>query len=500
MRAVVLFLFLVCSNLGPDQAWAAPNEGVLFKTAMQAYQKNDFNTCVSNLTALLRLQPKKGLYWFNIGNCFSMSGAYDKAVASYDKVVQLQSPLTPAAKLYKAKALLKMGQTEGARKALAEMQSESLPPGLRADYALELYQQEMYAQAEAQVRQMPRPLDSKTQLLLGMILMKENKNSEAEKVLKSVAAATDLPATDKASARDLVAALKPLEASAKTYGLFLDLAAGTTTNAYLEGRSYAPVSSPLVRAGIGASYRFYQSPSWQQKVSYLFDYENPTNAPELNTQNHSLQVPLVYQNRLFEFGLVPFTQAEIWNGTFAAQKTGALVRTATLGSAWGGGFDLEVYSQRGTNDTYSYLTGSSYSVRPFFSYGAGLWTLQIYWLLGSDGTQDIVYSDGSRLPLQHNYQGPGLRGLWRLTSSSSLLAQMLYLERNYTNNALPGDKHRQDHELSASLKYVYGFSQGWVAYLLAEYNPNKSTLGSDDVRDKNYDNTNLLAGLGWDVF
>lgn len=500
MRAVVLFLILVCLSLSHLQAWAAPNEGALFKTAMQAYQQNDFNTCVKDFTALLRLQPKKGLYWFNIGNCFFMAGDHAQAVASYDKVVQLRSPLASAAKLYKAKALLKMNQTEGSRKLLAELQSESLPAGLRADFALELYQQEMYAQAERQVKQMPQPLDSKTQLLLGMILMKENKNSEAEKVLKNAAAAADLPEADKASARDLAATLKASDTSTRTYSLFLDLAAGTTNNAYLEGRSYAPVSSPLMRAGIGASYRFYQSPSWQQKVSYLFDYENPTNAPELNTQNHSLQVPLVYQNRLFEFGLVPFTQVEIWNGTFAAQKTGVLVRTATLGSASGGGFDLEVFSQRGTSDTYSYLTGSSYSVRPFFSYGAGIWTLQVYWLLGSDGTQDIVYSDGSRLPLQHNYQGPGLRGLWRLTSSSSLLAQMLYLERNYKNNALPEDKHRQDHELNASLKYVYGLSQGWVAYLLAEYNPNKSTLGSDDVRDKNYDNTNLLAGFGWDVF
>ncbi len=500
MRAVVLILILVCANPGTGLVWAASNEGVLLRAALQAYQKNDFGACVKDFTKLLRLQPQKGLYWFNLGNCFSMSGAYGNAVSSYEKVVQLRSPLAPAAKLYKAKALLKMNQTERARKLLAELQSQPLPPGLRADFALELYRQGMYAPAEAQVRQMPQPLDSTTQLLLGMILMKENKNSEAEKALKSAAAAADLSAADQISVRELVATLKASDISARPYGLFLDLAAGATTNVFLEGRSYAPVSSPLVRGEIGANYRLYQSPSFQQRVSYLFGYENATNAPELNTQNHSLQIPLVYKNQLFEFGLVPFIQAEIWNGTFAAQKTGALVRTATLGSVWGGGFDLEVYTQRGTNDTYSYLTGSSYSVRPFFSYGASLWTLQVYWLLGSDGTQDIVYSDGSRLPLQHSFQGPGLRGLWRPTLSSSLLAQLLYLERNYKNNALPEDKHRRDHELSASLKYVYGISQGWAVYMLAEYNPNNSTLGSDDVRDKNYENTNFLAGLGWDVF
>lgn len=494
-------LIAMISLLFWTSVFAASNEEVLLKSALQAYQSNDLNQCVKGFYSLTQIQPQKGLYWFNLGNCLFLGGQPAKASSAYEKVIKLQSPLAPAAMLYQARAQAKLGNKDKARELLVDLQNKKLPPGLRSELALECYEQGLYAETENQLEQIPPPLDGKAQMLLALSLMKQNKNAEAEKALKSLSAATDLSVTDRTSARDLLLSLKTPAAIEKTYGLFLDVAYGTTSNAYLEGRSFEPVSSPLLRASLGAHYRYYQSSAWSQKISYVLDYENPTSAPELNTQTHTVQIPVAYFQQLKEFTVTPYLAAQLWDGSMAYQKTGAHIRAAfSPATGWGGGCDLDLSSQKGANESLSYLSGSSYAVRPFVGLTQGAWSLQLSWLIGSDGTQDIVYSDGSRLPLQHTYQGPGLRAAWRATAASSLALQVLSLERSYKNNSLPEDKHRQDQEINASLKYTYGFSRGWAAYGLVEYNPNKSTLGSDDVRDKNYDYTNALAGIAWDVF
>lgn len=479
---------------------AANNEAAYLQKSMQAYQNNDLNGCVKGFFALTKIQPKKGLYWFNLGNCLFMGGLHAKSTIAYEKVVKLQSPLAPAAKLYQARAFIKLGNQDKAREILLGLRNANLPPGLRGEVALECYELGLYAETEAHLQQTPQPLDSKTQLLLGLSQLKQNKNAEAEKTLKGVSGASDLSVADRTSVHDLLASLKGPSTLEKDFGLYLDLAYGTTTNAYLEGRSYAPVSSPLVRTSVGTYYRYFQGPAWSQRVAYFLDYENPTSAPELSTQTHILQLPISYQSKPWDFAMTPYMATQLWNSSMAYQKTGALFRSSMTSASWAGGVDLDVSSQKGSGDSHSYLSGTSYSLRPYASFTQGSWTLQFSWVMGSDGIQDIVYADGSRLPLQHTYMGPGFRAFWRMTTASSFAFQMLRLERSYKNNSLPEDKHRQDQETSASLKYTYGFGRGWVVYGLVEYNPNKSTLGSDDVRDKNYDSTNALAGVGWDVF
>lgn len=493
---ILIFLF---ADFCWAQVAANRNEEVLFQKSMQLYQKNDLVGCTKGFSQLLRMNRRKALYWFNLGNCFSMSGQYAKAQSCYSNVVKLKSPLSPAAKLYRAQALSKLGRTEEAQDLLRELKNQTLPPALKAEVAMALYQQGMYVEAEEQMKQDLQAADSKTQLLLGLTLMKQNKNQEAEKVLQPLSASTGLSESDRTLVAELLETLKTFTAE-KPYWFFIDLAYGSTTNAYLDGRSLAPVSSPLLRASVGTGYQFSKSPAWSSRVSYVFDYESPTNVPDLKTQTHSFQVPTVYQNRKVELGFVPYAQAQIWGSTMASHKYGGLVRSATLGNGLGGGCDVDMSSQKGANDNYAYLTGTSYSVRPFVSWTRRSLMGQLYWFMGSDGTQDIIYSDGSRLPLQNNYQGPGVRLLWKTSASSSLLLQAHYLERNFKNNSLPEDKHRKDQELISSIKYVYAFSRNWMAYALAEYIPNKSTLGSEDVRDKNYDNLNLLAGVAWDVF
>lgn len=501
----IFVIIFILFPMAPCQA--SQGESALLKSAMQFYSSGNYPSCARSFLRLARYNPTKALYWFNLGNCLFMAGSYNQARLAYGKVIKLKSPLSPAAMLYQGKALKKMGRGEEAKKILEGLVLLNPPEGILAEArqelestALVLYQQGKYAEAEAQIRAEPERHGTSS-LLLGMVLMKQNKNAEAEEALKAAALSPDLSAADRGVAKGLLLQLKAPSVAEKAYWVFLDGAYGSTSNAYLEGRSYSPVSSPLFRVSAGGGYRVFQSRTWTQKISYIFDYEDPTQAPELKTQTHSLQLPSVFNIGLYEFGFVPYLQEQLWDGSPVTQKTGALFRNTFLfSSSFNGGCDIEVFSQKALREETSYLAGSSYSARPFTGFSKGAWIAQIYWLLGSDGTQDIIYSDGSRLPLQNTYQGPGAKVSWRATTDFSLLFQMVYLERSYKNNSLPEDKVRKDHELNSSLKLVYSMTKNWVAYAMAEYNPNKSTLGDSDVRDKNYDNFNMLAGVGGDLF
>lgn len=512
MRPVTAVLTAISFFIPAGMCFAQPKESAAYISGMHLYVQGNFQGCVKDLTQAVKASPQKALYWFNLGNCLFMSGDYGKAQYSFKKVRELASPLAPAAMLYQAKALKQRHREAEARQVLQELLRQQPPQGISAEAnadleslgaantALNLYQQGKYTESETELKKSGADSQSNSQLLLGLTLIKQDKNSEAEQVLKPLLQGPSLSATDQAVVRDLLLQLKNPGLLERPYWLFADFAYGTTSNAYLEGRSYSPISSPLVRASVGGGYRFYHGAHWSQKISYVFDYEDPTKATELLTQTHSLQLPLVFQSSGIELGFVPYVQEQIWDQSPAFRKVGALARSSFRGDKIGGGFDVEVYSQTALSDENSYLSGTSYSVKPFVSFGGASWSSQVYWLLGTDGTHDIVYIDGSRLPLQHSFQGPGGRLLWRFTSNISMLLQILYVERNYKNNSLPEDKHRDDHETISSVKVAYGLAPNWVVYALAEYNPNTSTLGADDVRDKNYNNLNVLAGVGWDVF
>lgn len=478
---------------------AATPEEMAFQAAMKRYSANDFAACSQGFLRLVRAYPTKSLYWFNLGNCLYMNKDYARAHTAYSKVVALHGPLLPAGMLYQAKALKMLGRVDEAQKILENLLQKKIPRGLQAEArldleslgALRLYQQGSYAEAEAELRR-EQNLSGSGQLLLGLSLVRQGKNSEAEFVLEKTMRAPDLSVEDRAIAQGLLRQIKLEPTKSKDLWFFADIAYGQTSNAYLEGRSYEPVPSPLLRASAGGGYK---------RFAYLFDYEEFAKVPELKTQTHSLQWPLSYRHRSYEFSFMPYLQGQIWGSTPVLFKTGGLFRNAILltsSSSLGG--DLEAISQNSLSEGSSYLSGSSYSARLFYGFTKRTWSSQLFWLLGIDGTQDIDYADGSRLPMQHTYQGPGARVTWSMNKATTLFFQLAYLERRYKNNSLPADKPRNDQELNSLLKISYAFSKGWAVYVLAEYNPNKSTLAETDVRDKNYENLNMLAGLGGELF
>lgn len=447
LLSVLIVLFLVIQSLIPSLSGALENEKDIFKKSMELYEAGDFVGSSRILVVLIRKNPRKSLYWFNLGNCAYMVNKYGMAVRYYQKVVSLRGGLSTAGKLYQAKALRMLGKNEQASLLLQDLIAERPTPGiLRAatdDLASLRVQEGIDRQGASNFYQ-------------------ERKN--------------------------------------RPHWVFFDSSYGSTNNAYLEGKSVAPISSPLVKASIGTGYHFNREQSWSEKIAYILSYENPQNASELQTVLHTLEAPLILRKPNYEMNLIPYFQQQIWNNISVGQKLGAALKNSYGDDDFELGLDIDGFSQKSTHANHAYLNGSSYSFRPYFGIWGDSSYVQIYGLSGVDGSQDITYSDGSRLPLQHTYQGLGLRNMWRISTKASFYFHIAYVQKVYTNPALPENKQRADDETSASLKIAYMIFKKFFIYGTGDYISNKSALVLGDVRDKNYDVSTISVGFSWDAF
>lgn len=499
-----IFIFtLVSSN--PARAVFPNTDADAFKKSLELYSKNNFSGSIKILIQLLRRQPKNSLYWFNLGNSYFMARSYKYAAVSFEKVISLQSPLSPAAKLYKAKALDKLGQQAEARVMLEQVLHENPPAGIAQEAKKDLeaillasYKHEKYAETEKALREMGPDLSPEGRMLLGMSLAKQNKNSQAERVFKGLASGSGGNGENQALARSL---LENLSEEVTPYWVYVDFAYGSADNVFMDGRSLTPLTSPLVRAQLEAGYHFNKNRTWSEKLVYAYNNESLSEATEMGTQSHMLLSSLLYQGSAWTASVTPYFQNDVWASTTVGQKTGASTEVAyAFGKPNTIGMEVRGESQQAKTETYSYLTGTSYFLRPYYETGFKYFAIQFQWLMGADGTQDIVYSDGSRLPLTQTYQGPGMRMQWSPTEKTLLGLSLSRIERVYKNISLPESKKRSDQELNGALKFMYSFSSQWRAYALVEYIANKSTLGAGDVRDKNYSATTSTIGMSWDVF
>jgi tetratricopeptide (TPR) repeat protein len=513
-----LFVFINIFMLGfAGVSYSAEREQDLFSKSMTLYKNEDFAGSFKLLAELARLNPNKALYWFNLGNCSYMTKQYEKAILYYRKAVSLNSPLAPAAKLYLAKALKQTGKNDQAFQTLTELLNSSPTPGISREAASDLkyleaqqsveetalayYQNGQFAEAEEALKKSPASeLSSSSQILLALALAKQSKFNDSERVLKNLFKDRSLSAEDRSTVSDLYKKIRRREYRGFPSWLNLDMSYGSTDNAYLDGKSATAISSTVMRGSLGAGYHWNQGPGWSQKMGYILGYENPQKASELQTLLHTLQAPIIYESPPYASSLTPYVQLQNWNNTSVSNKFGGTLKNTYINDTFDVGLDIDYSSQAAANSAFSYLSGTSYSLRPYISWWNAFFYGQFFWLAGNDGTQDITYSDSSRLPLTHTYQGPGLKVSWKNQTNSTLDLNLSALKRTYSQTALPGSKTRADNELATSIKYSYFLTPKFSVYGLVEFMTNTSTLGVGDVRDKNYDTMIANLGLNWEVF
>lgn len=513
----LFFLIFICLQCSPEYSSAQNAEAQLFSESMAFYKAKNFGKSIQILIQLVKSKPKNSLYWFNLGNCAYMTAKYVHAQNYFKKVISLKSPLSVPAQLYLAKSFVKLGQPDNASAILEELRLSRLPPAILQEVendlsklsiqiegeslALANYQKGNYQLTENDLKKIDADnLSIDGRMLLGLTLIKQRKRTEAETAIQDLLRIGGLPSPTKEAALELLKKLRNNDTPVFPYWLFLDVSYGTNTNIYADGKSQPAVSSALTRGTIGFGYHFNQEKKWSTKLGYLLAYEQPQEASDLKILTQTIQSTLLYQRTDLDLSVTPYLQSQIWDDTPVSQRLGALLRGTTIKSNYELGIDLDTASTKSVSEDYSYLSGSSLFLKPYIGYWGQKMYFQFYYLLGTDGTQDIVYSDGSRLPLQQNYHGPGVKIIWKFSNKTAILSAVNYIVKDFKNTSLPEEKSRKDSEIGATLKWNYLIRPQISVYGLAEYIVNTSTLGANDVRDKNYQISIFSAGLSWEAF
>jgi tetratricopeptide (TPR) repeat protein len=93
-----------------------------FREAMVLYQESDFTGAIPGLEAAARLDSQSARSVFYLGACYLLVGQPEPAAESFARVVALgESPYLERARLYRAKALLRIGRFTAAADELREV-------------------------------------------------------------------------------------------------------------------------------------------------------------------------------------------------------------------------------------------------------------------------------------------------------------------------------------------------------------------------------------------
>ncbi len=506
--AAVLFFIFSFSSVSFSQQ----TERTRFSNSLRFLQERRFDEASRILQELVVAFPQKNLYWFNLGIVEAMQGHHEYAIKVFERVTLMKSPLAPASQLYAAKSFRALGRNREAEKLLQGLNQQSLPPGLRAeviedleaisadvleDEVLSAYRAGQYEKAsELLARGNEKALTAEGALLYSIVLLRQKRSEQARDVLQRLLKSSSLSSERRLLATDLLN--RTLQAGPYPYWVTGEASAGYNSNVFSDGKSISGMASFLLRSNLSAGYHFQQARPLSFQLAYLLNYDDPTMATELRTLSQTIQSPVLLEK--LSLRIIPYHQWQTWAGVPVSQKNGVALKFSQTFEKWDGGFDADCAAMTSLNSGYSYLQGSSFSLKPYL----GFWGLSVYlqlnYFYGNDGTQDIVYGDGSLLPLQHSFQGPGLRVIWRPAQNMATFLNLSSIQKSFRTLSLPAAKARSDREFLMSLKHSYWLTPKFSVYGLAEYTANTSTLGSGDVRDKNYEIFALMTGFIWDVF
>lgn len=469
------------------------------------------------LRQLILADRKKSMYWFNFANCLYMLKKYPAAIKYFDHVIKLNAQFTIIAKINKAKALVALGKSDEAMALLDNIIAEPAPEGLRKlagiersniqevfaieDNALQKYQQGELEIAESILRATKEELLSNDALILyAIILLKQNKKKEAELLLFRQGRTRPLDTTQRDSLVGLLRRARSTESFEKPYWLSLDVATGMIDNAYVDGSSQTLQASSLTQIATSFGYQFAKNQRLSYSLGYSFTNESLQVADSPQFASHSVTGVVRYEVKKFLYTLTPLLQLQSWNSSPALKKTGFSSSAAYQESDSEYGAEASFYDKAVLDSDYSYLEGGEFLFRPYYGIWTGNFYGQVDLLIGSDLSRDIQYADSSVLPLNQKYLGVNLKTVWSFDKKNFLQSGLSIMQRNYKNRAQPSGKERVDQELAINLKYSHYILPKFFIYATIDLVSNQSTLGTGDVRDKNYRTNALSVGVNWDVF
>lgn len=484
----------------------------LFATSLRFYQTQKYKPAEKILLKLTSIDPKNGLYWFNLGNTQFMLKNYLGAETAFLKVENLSSPLAPAAAFYRAKALRELNRPDQANALLQSLlQSDSLPQGLRKAVAselldaqvqnqdsgfrqkvMELYRAGKYRAALSALRDANEPdlLSMKA-----LVLIKLNREELAYTYLKQAQARgrSEALADINESLMDRIR-----EAYSKSKWLFLEASAGSDSN-LSRLRDADPGQRLALDLGGGARI-------WNGKDLYMANLGYLGRLREA-VDNKNLRV---FTNELFlNFGrelgadlimISPFFKTDTWASQAVRQALGSRLLLRTGSEEVEYGFNADFSRDRATHANYEYLEGTSAQAKIFLGRIAFPYYIQGFLILERQDVGDQISSVGESIPMSYAGYGLGTRVLSRLGKRWSIEGLVSYVHRDYEGRTSLGEQSREDKNLNLGLTLWRRFYSDLSIYTSTMLDHNQSTLDKNDETDQNYQSWQWMIGGLWEAF
>jgi tetratricopeptide (TPR) repeat protein len=227
-----------------------------FKESLSAYSRRDFGKAIQLLLPLVKENPKKSIYWFNLANSQFMSKQYNAALASFTEVTKLKAKFVDISLVYKAKTLKKLGRHEEANRELVKAKSSlNISAATKALLlteqatleeistvelgSLALYQSAQWREAEEKLRTLDlENLSNNGRILLSLVLLRQKKFIEAEQFIQPLTEAANQSSQQVTNEilGELLKKARQKDISQEPRWLFLDLSYGQTNNVYSQGQ------------------------------------------------------------------------------------------------------------------------------------------------------------------------------------------------------------------------------------------------------------------------
>lgn len=482
-----------------------------FSASLQLYGQKDYKGARDILRQLTSAQPKNALYWFNYGNACFMLKDFVTAEKAFATVENLQSPLAPAATLYRAKALREAGQTEQAILLLQDLvKRENLPTHLKEQAGAELaalrpavgedsaraqivglYRNGRYKRALQLIK---NSRDPDLLMLKALILIKLNEEEAAYPILRQLNAHPNVESYKNLSDQ-LIGQI--LNTYSKPKWFFVDAALGHDSNIRLARNSEA---GTRLFADVGGGGRVWSENLDMVTLGYTGRIRETAGQKDLRVVSHEVQTGVGRELGTELYMLSPFFILESWADTPVRWSLGTRLRLRKGTESFEYGLTAELSSDRAMKESLAYLSGVNLQTRVFAGWIRYPSYIQAFLTFETQNTGGQPYSDGETVPTAYLGWGPGARYLYRFNRRWAFEISALYVGRHYRGLVLPNEQERRDEELLVGTTVTRLFSNRHSIYLTVSSDRNKSTLSANDSVDQTYNQWQVLTGAVWEAF
>ncbi|MGZ3746390.1 MAG: tetratricopeptide repeat protein [Pseudobdellovibrionaceae bacterium] len=516
-KTVIIFLLgLVVFTARPAlaQGGSNPAENPSFKVAMDAFQADHLAEARMGLLTLVNAEPKQQLYWFNLGHVYYKLNNFPKALECYQKVRGLEGSLSLPAAYYQAVCENNMGQSKKAQETLkAVIENPQTPENLRSKSshfkrtlkegedeasaaAMKYFNQEEYDKSLSEIEKSDLSETPEAFLLRGMSYKSLDKPEEAKKYLQLSERYSQKPDI-RESSRTLLADLnekeRPTPGAGFSGAVTFDL--GSDSNIY---QVKSATSSSIMDFNLEVYYQNNLSPQLSLTPGYNFRSSRFVKDSSLNTMSHFFNLDLEYTPTHWVLEVSPFL--ELMQSPYDLASFGSDYLIKLNYEKWALGVSGTALHQQSLAAAENYLDGNMLAAKLFLEIKNPISMLQLYALRVISATGDLPVTKGTQtgtLPLAYSGIERGLYTVVSFAKSWKFYGRLSVLDKDYDNVSAPTKVKRKDISSNIFLKAKYEFTPDWSGFASFNFTNNQSTLGPNDIENKNYSEFVNKFGVQW---